>query len=375
MKKLKKIFAAAHQNADKRIFTRETDIFYIIYTSGTTGKPKGVQISHDNLLDFVRWMNSSFDLKPNECCLLQPPFSFDLSVMALYPSLVAGRKMVVLPQTVTDDFKKLFRILPRLTLNEWISTPSFMQLCLLDKNFSQELIPELQQVIFCGEELNAVLVKQVQARFPNAHIFNTYGPTETTVAKTSIEITPAVIQDYPRLPIGKAATNTKILALDQGSRTPVVGKKGEIVIVGPGVSVGYLNDPAKTKTSFLKIDGKLAYQTGDLGQVDEQGIVTYYGRLDFQIKLHGYRIELEDVDQHLCSLQEVKQAVAVPKYSPSGQVTQIVAYVVLKNGLPEDEFKNQKKYCFKTFFNTNDYEIYDSWAFCLLYFFTIVLQW
>lgn len=247
--------------------------------------------------------------------------------------------MVVLPQTVTDDFKKLFKILPRLTLNEWISTPSFMELCLLDKSFSQELISELQQVIFCGEELSAVLVKQVQARFPNAHIFNTYGPTETTVAKTSIEITPAVIQDCPRLPIGKAAANTKILALDQKLRTPVVGKKGEIVIVGPGVSVGYLNDPAKTKTSFLKIDGKPAYQTGDLGQVDEQGIVTYYGRLDFQIKLHGYRIELEDIDQHLRSLQEVKQAVAVPRYSLSGQVTQIVAYVVLKNGLPEDEFK------------------------------------
>lgn len=306
--------------------------FYIIFTSGTTGKPKGVQINHQNLLSFVNWMLSDeFGFKQQQCVLSQPPYSFDLSVMDWAPTLVSGGILKALPKTIADDFKQLFATLPQLNLNIWVSTPSFADVALLDPEFNEINNPHLQRFLFCGEALTSTTAQKLHERFPKAKIFNTYGPTEATVAVTGIEITEDILANHTKLPIGFVKADTTITIQDVDSHaTQPTGQAGEIVISGPSVSKGYLNNPEKTAVAFTTIEGQPAYRTGDLGMLDEQGVLHYQGRSDFQIKLHGYRIELEEVAQVLQHSQWIEQAVSVPRYDQDGKVKQLLAIVVAK---------------------------------------------
>lgn len=317
------------------------DNFYIIFTSGTTGQPKGVQISHANLLSFVNWMQT-FGLPTEGRFLSQAPYSFDLSVMDLYPALVNGGTVTVLPKATTDNLKDLFAALPGLQLNVWVSTPSFMEICLLAPEFDAAHYPQLQQIFFCGEELTHGLATKILQRFPAVALYNTYGPTEATVAVTAIQVTESVLAKYPRLPIGAAKPDTT-LTLREGSLQDEDGQTvGELVITGPSVSKGYLNRPKKTAAVFSGSGDARAYATGDLGYLDDAGIAFYRGRTDFQIKLNGYRIELEEVNHYLNQVPLIQQAVAVPKYNAEHQVAQLRAYVVAApNDLPNDRARTQ----------------------------------
>ncbi|KRN27460.1 D-alanine-activating enzyme [Lactobacillus selangorensis] len=314
------------------------DNYYIIFTSGTTGLPKGVQISHANLLSYVNWAVNDFDLHEGVHALSQAPYSFDLSVMDLYPTLVLGGKLSALPRAVTENFKKLFEVLPNLKINEWVSTPSFVEICLLEPTFDAAHYPDLTHFLFCGEELTNKTAANLQKRFPDAEIYNTYGPTETTVAVTGVKLTPEILKDYERLPIGYAKEDMKIWVVDEQGAAVKPGTTGELYIAGPSVSKGYLNNPAKTEKAFFTEDGQQAYRSGDLGFVNDKGLFFYRGRTDFQVKLHGYRIELEDIDHNLDQVKYVKQATTAPKYNAAHQVTQIVAYVVPNQNDFKDEF-------------------------------------
>lgn len=315
-------------NVSEEDYVSGDQTYYIIFTSGTTGVPKGVQISHDNLKSFTDWMAEDFGINKPVTSLSQPPYSFDLSVMDLYPTLLHGGKLDVLPQETTANFKDLFAALPKYKIDNWVSTPSFMEMCLLSPAFNGENNPEIKNIFFCGEELTHATAAAVKKRFPNAHVYNTYGPTETTVAVTAVEITPEVLDHYDRLPIGWPKATAPVVLVDENNQLVEQGKEGEIVIMGPSVSKGYINNPEKTKKAFIELDGKRAYKTGDLGQYDDNGQLLYKGRVDFQIKLHGFRIELEDVDHHLDRLDEVSQALAIPRYGANHKVQQLIAYVV-----------------------------------------------
>ncbi len=315
------------------------DDYYIIFTSGTTGKPKGVEISHDNLLSYVNWMLSDdFGLPKQPNSLSQPPYSFDLSVMDLYPTLAMGGTLYALPKAVTDDFKQLFAALPTLPINVWVSTPSFMDICLLEPKFDAEHLPSLTHFLFCGEELTHKTAATLKKRFPDARIFNTYGPTETCVAVTQIEVTDDALAKFDRLPIGYAKADTKMMIVDEDGHEVPNGTEGELIISGPSVSKGYLHNPEKTEKAFFSLDGQRAYHSGDIGTMDDDGLFRYRGRVDFQIKMHGYRIELEEVDHFLGQQQHIKQAVAVPKYNKEHKVTQMIAYVVPKSNDFETDF-------------------------------------
>ena len=303
--------------------------FYIIFTSGTTGKPKGVQISHRNLISFADWMlGDDFHWPENSQVLSQPPYSFDLSVMDWAPALLSSSTLKALSKETADDFKTLFATLPTLDLNIWVSTPSFADVALLDTNFTQENLPQLTHFLFCGEVLTSTTAQKLLSRFPNATVYNTYGPTEATVAVSGLPITEAVIAANDKMPIGYVKADTTIKIQDQDGQDVPVGETGEIVICGPSVSKGYLNNPEKTAQAFTQIDGQQAYKTGDLATMDASGLLHYRGRSDFQIKLHGFRIELEEVAQQLQQSHFVAQAAAVPRYDAEGKVKQLLAVIV-----------------------------------------------
>lgn len=318
----------------------EDETFYIIFTSGTTGVPKGVQISHKNLLSFTEWDLADFGIQSGMRFLSQAPYSFDLSVMSVYPALCSGGTLIPMEKTIINDFKQLFHFLPQLNLDVWVSTPSFMDICLMEKTFDGEHVPSLKVFQFCGEELTRKTAEELLRRFPQAKVFNTYGPTEATVAMTKIEVTAEVLAEYDRVPIGYIKKDTEVLIYDE-NKAVSAGEAGEIIIKGPSVSKGYLHNPEKTAAAFFTIDGVPAYRTGDAGRLTEEGLLLYEGRIDFQVKLHGFRIELEDIDHHLEKVSFVKQATVVPKYQ-AHKVQQLVAYVVAKDNEFEKNYQLTK---------------------------------
>lgn len=314
------------------------DNYYIIFTSGTTGKPKGVQISHDNLLSYTNWMMEAeaFDLPEKPQMLAQAPYSFDLSVMYWAPALAMGGTMFALPRDLTIDFKQLFAAIHQLPVGIWTSTPSFAEMAMLSEDFKTETLPNLTHFYFDGEELTVKTAQKLRDRFPQARIVNAYGPTEATVALSAVEVTDDMLATCKRLPIGYTKPDSPTFIMDEDGNKLANGEQGEIIIAGPAVSKGYLNNPERTQAAFFEVDGLPAYHTGDLGSMTDEGLLLYSGRMDFQIKFNGFRIELEEVSQNLNKSSLIKSAVAVPRYNKDHKVQNLLAYVVLKEGVAQE---------------------------------------
>lgn len=313
------------------------DNYYIIFTSGTTGKPKGVQISHNNLLSFTNWMitDKEFATPERPQMLAQPPYSFDLSVMYWAPTLALGGTLFALPSAVTQDFKQLFETILSLPIAIWTSTPSFADMALLSNDFNSQKLPQLTHFYFDGEELTVKTAQKLRDRFPQARIINAYGPTEATVALSAVAVTDEMLQNCKRLPIGYTKADSPTFVIDEEGRKVPNGQQGEIIVCGPAVSKGYLNNPEKTAEAFFEFEGLPAYHTGDVGSMTDEGLLLYGGRMDFQIKFNGFRIELEDVSQNLNKSKYVESAVAVPRYNKDHKVQNLLAYVILKDGVAE----------------------------------------
>jgi D-alanine--poly(phosphoribitol) ligase subunit 1 len=311
------------------------DPWYIIFTSGSTGDPKGVVITRGCLESFVSWITAEQNfVAGQEVFLNQAPFSFDLSVMDLYSSLASGGTLFSLTQEMIAEPRDLYAALARSNVSVWVSTPSFAQLCLAEPSFSKTMLPNVRKFWFCGETLAPEVAADLLKRFPTAEVWNTYGPTEATVATTSVRVEPETCR--ATLPVGRPKPDSRIYILQDC--TPVDEmERGEIVIAGPNVSPGYLNRPELTARAFYEIDGLRAYRTGDLGHFQE-GLLYFDGRIDFQIKLHGYRIEIGDIEANLQTLDIVKDVVVIP-IAKSGAMAYLAAFVILKAHPASSDFE------------------------------------
>jgi len=305
------------------------DPYYIIFTSGSTGEPKGVVITLNCLTAFVLWMNGEQKFAPQtETFLNQAPFSFDLSVMDLYLSLVNGGTLFSITKEAIANPKVLYQSFGPSGITTWVSTPSFAQMCLVEKSFGAAMLPNLRRFLFCGETLANETAAQLLDRFPSAEVWNTYGPTEATVATTSILVTREVLAQHSPLPVGYTMPGTRIPIMGENGAMVAEGERGEIVIIGPNVSPGYLNRPDLTTKAFYATDGTRAYRTGDWGRTRD-GLIFFEGRMDGQIKLHGYRIEIGDIESHLRSLPDIADAVVLV-VEKGGKPDSLAGFVVLR---------------------------------------------
>lgn len=328
---------------DKKHRVKPEDPYYIIYTSGSTGKPKGVQITLACLESFVNWGLTlcKADVLEKSVFLNQAPFSFDLSVMDLYLSLVTGSTLFSIDKNMTANMKELFEYLKLSNTGIWVSTPSFAEMCLADKSFNESLLSELKLFLFCGEVLTQSCAQRLYERFPESRVINTYGPTEATVAVTSVEIDEKMYLSESPLPVGYVKDDCRLIIVDSDGNEAEEGKTGEILIAGDSVSIGYYKNPEMTEKKFSKalVNGEIkrCYRTGDEGYLRD-GLLYYCGRIDTQVKLNGYRIELEDIENNLRKIDLVKNAVVLP-VSTNGKIQYLAAAVTLSRQLEEKEFK------------------------------------
>ncbi len=314
------------------------DPFYILFTSGSTGEPKGVIITLACLEHFINWMLTEQEFaKCAEVFLNQAPFSFDLSVMDLYCSLVTGGTLFSISRDLIENPKKLYHAFATSAVTTWVSTPSFAQMCLVEEKFAEEMLPRVRRFLFCGETLAPQTAAQLLTRFPQAQVWNMYGPTEATVATTSIHINSAILEKYSPLPVGRVMEGTKIVIVDENGAELSANERGEIIITGPNVSPGYAGRPDLTARAFFDYRGLRAYKTGDLGRFRDS-LLFFEGRIDEQIKLSGYRIELGDVEANLRALPSVRDAVVIPMIK-NGAAQSLTAFVMLSARNEMSDFK------------------------------------
>lgn len=330
---IRSILYTEQETIEEHMAVGANDIFYMIFTSGSTGIPKGVMITRANLEHYLDWsvtLGTTHAEKDGKVFLNQAPFSFDLSVMDVYTCLSCGGTLWSLTKETQTDYKKLYNSLIASHISIWVSTPSFVEICMTDPVFSEVSLPELNLFLFCGETLTPQTARKLKKRFPNAIIMNTYGPTESTVAVTGVLIDAQYLSSDNPLPVGMAKPGTRIEIHDKEGHILPEGEKGEIHIVGDTVSAGYYKNPKITSQAFYEIsrNGEFVrgYRTGDEGYL-LNGMLYYCGRMDLQIKLHGYRIELEDIENNILRLPRIRQAVVVPNVK-KGAVKSLTAYIV-----------------------------------------------
>jgi D-alanine--poly(phosphoribitol) ligase subunit 1 len=314
-----------------------SDPYYVMFTSGSTGDPKGVVITLGCLGTFLEWMLAEHRFAEGETFLNQVSYGFDVSVMDTYVALLTGGTVFSIGNDDVNDPKRLYRSLRASAVTTWVSTPSFAAMCLAERSFAAGMLPAVRRFLFCGEALPPEVAGQILDRFPDAEVWNTYGPTETTVATTSVRIDRDILGRHSPLPIGHPMPGSRLEVVDEDGRPVAPGERGEIVIAGPHVSPGYLGNPEVGGRAFHERDGLRAYRTGDRGHWTD-GLLFCDGRIDSQIKLHGHRIELGDVEANMQALAGVRGAVVLPVLKHA-RAHSLAAFVILGERPPGSEFE------------------------------------
>ena len=308
-------------NEISNIYMQLEDIYYIIFTSGSTGEPKGVQIKYKNLISCMNWLTKICNIN-NDVILNQANYSFDLSVADIYLPFLTRSKHYIIEKDVQQDYYMLFKELKNSNAGLAVMTPSFADLLLIDKSFNKELMPNLKKILFCGEKLNKKTVQKLYDRFANIQIINSYGPTECTFAVTSI-----VVKPNEEISVGIPKDDVDIYIINENLEIKPDGEIGEILIAGESVGKGYLKEDLN-KNVFINFNNKNAYLTGDLAYKQNNKIYCI-GRKDKQIKYKGYRIELQEIEEILNSINYIDKAIVTTLKKEDNTVSRIIAFVKL----------------------------------------------
>lgn len=296
--------------------SRPSDIAHILFTSGSTGTPKGVMITHANVLEFIRWATGYFGTKPGERISGHPPLHFDLSTFDIYGTLLAGAELHLAPASLSLIPQKLAAYIRDSELTQWFAVPSIFTFMAKFDVVAPGDFPSLERVIWCGEVLPTPILIHWMERLPHASFTNLYGPTEATIASSYYTVPRIPRSETAAIPIGAPCDGEELLVLDAELRPAAPGETADLYIAGVGLSPGYWRDEEKTAAAFLPDprspdSGSRIYRTGDLATVGEDGLVSFHGRADSQIKHRGYRIELGEIETALNSLDELRESAVV----------------------------------------------------------------
>ena len=308
------------------------NLAYVIYTSGTTGVPNGVIITHGSVANNLIWAQKYLNLATTDVALQKTTFCFDVSVWEIMGPLIAGARLVIMPKDDYRDISKLRQIIKTRQITTAHFIPTMLEFFLL--SIEQGEFSSLKRVICSGEALTPYQANLFKSKLPGVLLYNLYGPTETTI-HSSYWMLPDDDAIVEKVLIGKPIDYTELLILDENGQLLGDDMVGEIHIGGYGVARGYLNKPTLTDKRFIKNPlsdtSEIVFKTGDFGRYLSDGNIEYLGRIDDQVKINGYRIELASIESAIKNSGIVKHAVVLTKKNKLGFL-QITAYVVL---LPE----------------------------------------
>ena len=311
------------------LFVGKSAIAYIMFTSGTTGVPKGVAVRRDNVTSYLCAIKKIAPIDPGTRCSQLFDLSFDLSVHDLLHTWASGGCLYVMDNEEGLDPVGFAR---RHALQSWFSVPSVFAMARRLNRLSDGMLPELRLSLFCGEPLPVSIAEEWAKVAPNSRILNLYGPTEATIAITSEEfsLVPESADRPATVPLGTAFENCAAVVVDQFGNP---GSVGELWLGGAQISDGYINNEEENSKKFLNktlpgYDYSRWYRTGDLVRSDGTYGLVFQGRLDNQVKIQGYRIELLEIEEILRRVSNSPDAAAVPwPPSQTGSAEGIVGFV------------------------------------------------
>jgi amino acid adenylation domain-containing protein len=292
------------------------DAAYILFTSGSTGAPKGVVITHANVIGFIEWATKYFGLGPLDRLSGHPPLHFDLSVFDIFGTLAAGAQLHLVPPELNLLPNKLADFIRSAELTQWFSVPSLLTYLARFDLVRFNDFPTLKRLLWCGEVLPTPVLIHWMKRLPGVQFTNLYGPTEATIASSYYTVPGCPEDEKGSIPIGTACDGEELLVLDEALRPTPPGKVGDLYIRGNGLGLGYWRDPEKTRSVFIPNPRGLGpadrlYRTGDLARLGHDGLVYFLGRADSQVKSRGYRIELGEIEMALNAIPELKECAVV----------------------------------------------------------------
>jgi amino acid adenylation domain-containing protein len=334
------IFRASIDNSCVEISS--DDLAYIIFTSGSTGKSKAAAVSHHGWMNLLNWFTRQFEITSRDKVLLVSSFSFDLTQRALAMPLVCGGELHLLASNHYSSELTLDTIdAQKITLMNCAPSPFYP----LIENQSTESLRRLRslRIVFLGgEPISGARLKQwAGSEYCKTELVNVYGVAECTDVSTYYRL-----HDFDRyvagsVPIGIPIYNTQVYVMDSEMNCLADGETGELCIAGGGVGKGYVNDAELTARKFvtlkLQSEPELLYRTGDLGRLGKDGNFEYAGRVDHQVKVHGIRVELEEIETVLRQHFRLQEAVVLVRELELGD-QRIVAYVIPKESIPDAEW-------------------------------------
>jgi len=309
------------------------DLAYLLFTSGTTGEPKGVGVSHANVLHYLDVMSDRYALAPDDRCSQTFDQTFDLAVHDLFMTWSAGACLYAM-QSI--ELLSPARFVSKHGLTCWFSVPSAPALALKKNLLKPGSMPSLRLSLFCGEALPVGTATAWQAAAPDSVVENIYGPTELTIAcfayRWNSETSPSDAVNGI-VSIGRPLPGLGAIIVDDQLRPLEGGATGELLVCGPQTTPGYWGDPEKTADRFVEVAvsdarRKRFYRTGDRVVRQPSGDYAYIGRVDHQIKVLGFRVELAEVEAAMLGQPGVSQAVAIGWPLEDGRALGIVGFVL-----------------------------------------------
>lgn len=310
---------------------------YMMFTSGTTGIPKGVRVLERNLLAYLDGIAPIASIGPGDRATHFFDLSFDLSVHDIFVTWTAGATLCVLPKAQSMaiiDFVRDRRV------THWFSVPSLAAFCDQLGQLATGALPSLKTALFCGEPLAVSIMRRFRMAAPGARLWNIYGPTEATIAFTAYEVTePDGLDGLAVVPIGWPIGNESIRLEALGE--PPFPDSAELCLGGDQVTPGYMNNSEQNANRFFDDSGRRWYRTGDVVRLSDQFGVQFLGRIDDQVKINGYRVELLEIDAALREAAGTPEVAALPwPVSESGHADQVVGFVV-NPALPQSEIRKR----------------------------------
>ena len=316
-------------------------IAYIMFTSGSTGVPKGVAVTHQNVLHLIAWGQERFGISDQDNFANLSPMYFDNSVFDFFVGLFSGASLTPVSRELMTKPYDLVSYVGRMGCTVWFSVPSLLIYLMAMKALTPSAMPDLRTIVFGGEGYPKVELKKLYDLFSvQAKLVNVYGPTECTCICSGHTLGAEDFVELEGLPtLGFLNPNFDYRILDDDERDASIG---ELCLIGPNVAAGYFNDLERTAGAFHTMTDsrrfmKRMYRTGDIVR-EVAGMLYFVGRKDHQIKHMGYRIELEEIEHALVKLPEVDQA-AVVYYRTNVAYGKLIAYVACSANADEKVLK------------------------------------